>query len=333
MLTLNELQQRSIQLLPEVQRLFALGVEELPVLFSVRGKQREYFAPIYASNVCGSRCSYCAFHKGSGVQRITLTPKQAVQEALFLKERGYDSVYCLSGSFPEKDITKIGSMTEVNARVLRALSQVGLFPVLESSPFSQKNLESLLKSAGDYGRYVLFMETYNREAYRELHGGDPYKGDPERRLQQVELAFAAGWQELGIGALLGLNKEIPREIASVVAHCHYLQKECGVHKVTISVPRVNSGTDVEASKWKVSDETFIQAVFVLQALCPDAWIVLTGRESIAMRDRLIPHINQCIIGARGSTVPGGYTLGNKSRDGQFELVDKRSVEELQQKYR
>ncbi|MEK9151431.1 MAG: radical SAM protein [Patescibacteria group bacterium] len=332
MLTLLELRNQAAQLLLEVQKLLSMKVNELAALIPKRKLERQYFAPIYASNVCGASCPYCAFHKGSGVRRITLTFEQALQEALFLKGKGCDSAYCLTGSFPEKDIAKVGSMTEVNARVLRAIHQVGLFPVLESSPFSRDNLAALLESAGGRGRYVLFMEAYNQDVYRALHDNDPYKGNPEKRLQQVELALEAGWQEVGIGFLIGLNPNITEEVTSLVAHYRYLREERGVHTVTLSVPRVNPGTGVEATQWTIPDEMFTKVVFVLQILCPDAWIVLTGRESAALRDRLIPLINQCIIGVCGSTVPGGYTLGNDAQDGQFALLDRRSIKELRYKY-
>lgn len=331
MLTLRKLHHQAELLLPRVQRLLSMNVGDLLMVATKWGKKRQYFAPIYASNVCGASCPYCAFRKGSGARRITLTFEQALEEASFLKGKGYDSAYCLTGSFPEKDITKVGSMTEVNARALRAMHQVGLFPVLESSPFSSDNLKALLESAGGRGRYTLFMETYNQSVYRALHNNDPYKGDPEKRLQQVELALEVGWQEIGIGFLIGLNPNIEEEVASLAAHYRYLQEERGVRTVTLSLPRVNSGTGVEAARWAIPDEMFAKVVLVLQVLCPDAWIVLTGRESAEMRDKLIPHISRCIIGAHGSTVPGGYTLGNDVRDGQFILFDRRTIEELRQK--
>lgn len=329
MLKLSELHNRAASLLPAVRDLFHMDQSKLSAMLGAKEKERQYFAPIYGSNVCGASCPYCAFHKGSGIERITLTSEQALAEATFLKEKGYDAAYCLTGSFPEKTLGKIGSMTEVNARVLRAIHSVGLFPVLESSPFSPDNLRALLKCAGGFGRYVLFMETYNTDTYMALHGNDRYKGNPEKRLQQVEVAQKAGWKELGIGALLGLHKDIEAEIAGITAHYEYL-----VHtatKITISVPRINSATDVASSQWVIPDDLFLKAVIILQILCPDAWIVLTGRESPMMRDILFPLINRCIIGARGSTVPGGYVLNNNPRNGQFMLIDTRPLDILKRR--
>lgn len=277
------------------------------------------FAPIYMSSVCQATCTYCAFRKGNTIQRRTLKTEEAWAEAAFLQRLGYDAAYCLTGSF-------VGpAMTRVNAKGLRAICEAGLFPVLESSPFTLAEFGMLCEVIEGKGRYVLFQEVYDQILYATLHDpNDPFKGDPEARLGQLDLALDAQWPEVGIGMLIGLNPNLSFEVACLVAHYRYLL-ERGAKKVTISVPRLQPATGVELL-CSLSDEKFLAVVYALRILCPEADIVLTGRERADVRDVLRPVTN--IWGVHGSTVPGGYTLGRKAEDGQFMLTDRRTVEEI-----
>ncbi len=285
--------------------------------------RRQFFAPIYISNVCASHCAYCAFHAGSGVKRITLTREEASQEANFLKGQGYNGAYCLSGSWTEGSVSQIGSMAEVNSRGLAAIHRAGLFPILESSPFGEQNLRTLLKIVCGEGRYVLFQETYDPELYLKHHAGDPFKGNPDDRIDQMMRAVRAGWKEIGIGALLGLSPNLRQELACLIAHTKLLEEQ-GV-RVTVSVPRQTAGTGVTMMD-DVGDEDFLRAVYTLRVALPEVSIVLTGRETPDMRDRLWPVTD--IWGVRGSTVPGGYTLGRDPANGQFTLTDRRTIGEI-----
>lgn len=313
MLTVNALQH-----LLQVKKLMELTLHDLRKEVPARASELEFFAPLYVSNVCASSCPYCAFHKGNKIKRITLSYKQCVQEALYLKAKGLSSVYCLTGSWKAGNMHEKNSMTEVNGRGLRAIREAGLFPIMESSPFSEANFRELLNAAGGNGRFVLFQESYNPDVYLAIHKGDKYKGDPDARINQIDLAIKASWQEVGIGTLLGLNPNVNEEIAFLVAHYEYLRSQ--VQRVTISVPRINPGTGVLLQP-HVSDEQFQKVVHCIRLLCPEAKIVLTGRETKEIRDTLrdVTHI----WGVQGSTVPGGYTLGEQMKDGQFLLSDRR----------
>ncbi len=288
------------------------------------GLKREFFAPIYVSNVCAARCAYCAFRAGSGIARRTLTVDQTRQEVAYLAQKGYTHVYCLTGSF------NADRMTEVNARGIRAIVEAGMTPVLESGPFEESHLAMLWSLTRGTGRHTLFQEVYDESTYRELHGADRWKCDPNARLRQHEHAVAAGWNELGIGALLGLGPDLQMEIACILAHHELLMQELGVGRVAISVPRLQSGTGVQLHS-RCPDSVFFKAVLTLRILAPHAVLVLTARERAEMRDRLWPYTNSW--GAAGSTEPGGYTLwisdgAGHMPDGQFDLADRRSLAEI-----
>ncbi len=326
MLTLEVLFKNASLYTEEIKNLFSMDLEELrnrALAKSGRGKL-SFFAPIYVSSACKSKCGYCAFRRGNRIKRKTLTSKEITQEVAFIKKQGYSAIYCLSGSFREGNLNDKGSMTEINARGMKAIYEAGLFPVLESSPFSCANLNSLLNIINGEGRFVLFQECYNRNTYLEIHGSDIYKGNPDARIQQIDLAIDSGWPEVGIGILIGLHHDIVSEIACLIAHFDYL-KDRGARQVTISVPRINEAKGIQIRN-RSSDEMFLKSNYIIRILRPDAPIVLTGRESKQIRDLLRPVTD--IWGARGSTVPGGYTFENREDEGQFLLHDKRSISEL-----
>lgn len=326
MLTLQALFKKASSHVEEVRNLFSRELAELRemAIKVARRPELSFFAPIYVSNVCQSKCGYCAFRKGNKIKRRTLTFEEVRQEVAFLRAQGYSTIYCLSGSFPEGSLTKRGSMTEVNARGLRAIREAGLFPVLESSPFSPENFVALLSVAKGEARFVLFQESYDQTTYLGIHGGDIYKGDPDARLQQLDLALESGWPEVGIGVLIGLHHDVVSEIACLITHFDYL-KSRGARKVTISVPRINDATGIEIRD-RSSNEMFLRANYIVKIMRSEAPIVLTGRESEEIRDLLKPVTD--IWGVKGSTVPGGYTLGGRPENGQFLLCDKRSIAEL-----
>ncbi len=327
MLTLNKLERESKKHLSDVIDLFGLEFQELyrkAKLVKINKLPRlRFFAPLYVSSLCGSNCGYCGFRKGSGIKRKTLSLKECRKEVGYLAGQGLDTVYCLTGSFREGNIHKFGTMTEINSRGLLAIKEANLFPVLESSPFSLENLKSLLNVVRGDGRYVLFQECYNRSTYFKLHKGDRYKGTPDERLQQIDLAIQAGWPEVGIGFLVGLHDDIISELSYLISHYYYLKDK--VRKITISVPRITNARRIIIDSHS-SDETFLKTVCIVRLLCPDAYIVITGRETKNIRDNLkmITHI----WGVNGSTVPGGYTLGTDPSDGQFVVKDKRRVKEI-----
>jgi 2-iminoacetate synthase len=320
-MTIKTLTTNALHHLPEVSELMGLTLQTLREKVSLNSystPELEFFAPLYVSNVCASSCPYCAFRKENKIKRITLSYEQCLQEVLYLNAKGLSSVYCLTGSWKAGGINEINSMTEVNSRGLRAIREGGLFPIMESSPFSKSNFRELLETVDGNGRFVLFQEAYNPDVYLSIHKGDKHKGDPDSRINQINLAIKAGWPEVGIGTLLGLNPNVIEEISYIVAHYKFLLPQ--VRQITISVPRINPGTGIILSP-HISDEQFQKTVYCIRLLCPKAKIVLTGRETSQIRDSL-KHITH-IWGVQGSTVPGGYTLGEQVENGQFLLSDKR----------
>lgn len=297
------------------------------------------FSPVYVFDVCLANCRYCGYRKSNRMERTVLTEVEARAEAAFVAGTGCTAAYVLGGSLTAWDspwTSGLSRQGEFAARGLRAVRDAKLFPVLEMSPFSRNELEQLAAIAGP-GRYVLFQETYDVSAYLAEHddGGDTlrYKGRPEERVTQVATALAAGWRQVGVGAVLGMSPNLWLDVASVIAHARMLL-DLGAELVTISVPRLNPAKGAKTDA-RCSDDDFMRAVAIISILgrtyAPGRiQTVVTGRETPAMRDALAPLCD--VIGVRGSTTPGGYTVRPDAEGGQFDLVDRRTLPEIREAF-
>ena len=340
MLTLQEIHQEAKRLLPDIlvmTKSLADALLNQAIAAGPKGGCLETFSPIYLYNHCRAGCPYCGFASNQSGKRKVLTVEEMNSEARVVRDMGCEAVYLLGGSlvnYQDLKESQLSRQAEIARQGLKAVSSIGLFPVLEMSPFSRHEFKVLnqeiysIRSGG--GRFVLFQETYNEAFYRKLHGSKTrqFKGEPEERLEQVELALQAGWPEIGIGALFGLSTDVWFDVAHILAHAFALRK-MGARKVTISVPRLKpiAGQNFPA---KCSDENFIKlvAVFSLLGRAADNKIkvVITGRETKELRDRLSPCTD--IWGVRGSTVPGGYSQKLSTALSQFDLSDRRTLAEI-----
>lgn len=338
MITLERIREVADRLVPEVMGLASMDPAVACRVARELGPVCIYhqaFSPIYMFDVCLADCRYCGFRASNRIERTVLTEVQARAEAAFVAGMGCTAAYVLGGSLMAWDFPPLLGLSrqwEFAARGLRTVRNAGLFPVLEMSPFSRHEFEQLADVAGP-GRYVLFQETYDVQAYLAEHDDGKntlrYKGRPEERVTQVVTALATGWKQVGVGAVLGMSPNLWYDVASVIAHARMLL-DLGAELVTVSVPRLNSAEGAKTDA-RCNDDDFMRAVAIVsilgRAYAPGRiQVVLTGRETPAMRDFLSPIVD--IIGVRGSTTPGGYTVRSEATGGQFDLVDRRHLSEI-----
>jgi 2-iminoacetate synthase len=184
-----------------------------------------------------------------------------------------------------------------------------------------------LKKAG-IGTYQLFQETYHEPTYRLVHPAGP-KSNPDDRIAAIDRAFEAGIDDLGIGVLYGLY-DYRFETLALLEHIEALEDKFGLGPHTISVPRLEPALGSEFSKnspYKVSDEDFKKVVAILRLSVPYTGMILTTRETPAMRDELF-NLGISQISAESRTAPGGYTVDQEAQSSQFALSDGRSLDEI-----
>lgn len=332
-------------ILARAARLQGLGVEDAAALLSIRrpeqirrmmaaaesAKQRIYgkrmvmFAPLYTSNYCVNNCLYCGFRKDNRqLGRRRLSVAEICAETRILLQEGHKRLLVLSGETGDTDLASL-------QETLQAIYQVrengqGIRRInVEIAPLTKAQF-AVLKTCG-IGTYICFQETYDPELYRVYHPSGP-KADYRNRLFVMHRAMEAGIDDVGIGALFGLADH-RFETLALLRHAKELERcfQCGPH--TVSVPRIEPapGAPVaDAVPYPVDDDAFRTIIAVLRLALPYTGIILSTRESAALRHELFRYgVSQ--ISAGSKTAIGGYAE-NHAEEGQFALGDLRPMEEV-----
>lgn len=290
----------------------------------VFGKRIVIFAPIYLSNHCVNNCLYCGFRKDNkGAVRKALTIDEVIQEANALAAKGFKRVLLVCGE--DNRISGIEYIIEAVDAIYR---NTGIRIVHVNAPPMEIGGLRRLKAAG-VGVYQVFQETYHRPTYEVMHTSGK-KRDYDYRLDAVDRAMEGGFEDVGIGALLGLY-DYKYEVLATIAHSQHLYKRFGSYAHTISAPRLRpaDGSPITTAPYPVSDIEFKKIVAAYRLAAPSAGIVISTREGAGLRDEVMG-IGASQISAGSKTEPGGYLL-NKNRSkagGQFSTSDHRSMEDM-----
>ncbi|MEE9542302.1 MAG: radical SAM protein, partial [Thermodesulfobacteriota bacterium] len=254
--------------------------------------------------------------------RKALTPDEAVKEAAILESKGFKRVLLVLGEDPSLGVDYITG-------VVRAIyNGTGMRIVhVNAAPMSVEDFYEL-KSAG-VGLYQSFQETYHRETYAQVHPTGA-KRDYDKRLEVLDRALEAGFNDVGIGALLGLYDH-RFDCLATIAHSKHLYKKFKAHAHTVSVPRLRpaEGSAMDSGEFSVSDKDMERVVSVYRLALPTAGVVVTTRESESLRASLIG-AGASQMSAASSTAPGGYGEGEGEADilEQFSTNDRRTLEEV-----
>ena len=260
------------------------------------GRTMRMFAPLYLSNECINNCAYCGFSRDNAILRVTLEIEQVATEARHLAEQGFRNVLLVAGEHPK--FVSGGYMQKCIERLSQEIPSLSL----EVAPMETEEYRPLVR-AGAEG-LVVYQETYDREAYRELHTAGPKK-DYDWRLDTAERGYAAGFRRIGIGVLFGLS-EWRAEALALAAHLFHLQRVCWKSQLTVSMPRLRPAAGSFEPKHPFCDREFTQLLCALRITFPQVSIVLSTREPELLRDALAP-LGVTMMSAGSHTEPGGYT--------------------------
>jgi 2-iminoacetate synthase len=289
----------------------------------VFGRRIVLFAPLYLSNECSNSCLYCGFRRENReARRITLSPEEAAAEARFLEKKGFNRLLLVCGEHPDR--TRPSYIADVLQAIYRGTGMRILH--VNAAPMTVAELRGL-KDAGA-GVYQVFQETYHPQTYTAMHPSGA-KADYAWRLTCMDRAIEAGFGDVGIGALLGLY-DYRFEVLSVLRHAEHLLETFGTFPHTISVPRFKKafGSPLPAAPHPVSDAEFERIVIVYRLSVPSAGVVVTTRESGALRERILD-IGASQISAGSKTDPGGYAEAVRRHEAeQFVVDDTRPMEEI-----
>lgn len=267
----------------------------------VFGKRFVLFAPLYLSNYCTNNCLYCGFRKDNkNAVRKTLVIDEIVQEAKILEAKGFKRILLVCGEDP-----KVSGIEYIIEAVCAIYRNTGIRIIHVNAPPMEIADLKRLKASG-VGVYQIFQETYHRPTYEIMHPSGK-KRDYDYRLNVMDRAMEAGFEDVGIGSLLGLY-DYKFDVLAAIAHSRHLFERFGAYAHTISVPRLRpaDGSPVETAPFPVSDMEFEKVVAIYRLAVPSAGIVVSTREGARLRDEVI-HIGASQISAGSKTEPGGYT--------------------------
>ena len=301
------------------------------VKHAIYGRRLVLFAPVYLANHCSNNCLYCGFRKDNrAMKRRTLTMDEIRREIELLTRQGHKRILMLTGEHPAR--SPLDYLLEAIGAAYAVKTDGGRGEIrrinVEIAPLSVPDFKRL-KGAG-IGTYVLFQETYHRETYARMHPAGP-KADYVFRLHAMDRALEAGLNDVGIGALLGLY-DFRFEVLAMLAHARHLDRTFGIGPHTISVPRIEPAHNAPAANavpHPVADRDFQRLVAILRLAVPYTGIILSTRETAAMRNALFGlGVSQISAGSR--TQPGGYgdEAANPADEQQFALGDTRSLDEV-----
>ena len=290
---------------------------------AIYGDRLVFFAPLYLSNYCVNDCGYCGFHASNKSPRKKLTMDEIREQAGFLIDMGHKRLLLELGEDPDNNsidylleaIDAIYSVKSGKGEIRRVNVNVAATTV--------ENYKRL-KSKG-IGTYQLFQETYHRQTYEAIHKGP--KSSYERQLCAMNNAFEAGIDDVGLGALFGLY-DWRFEVLALITHARFLVNTFGVGPHTISVPRFRPASTVEMPPaHPVSDDDFLKLIAILRIAVPYTGMIITTRERPEIREIAFrTGITQ--TSAASSTAPGGFGKKRSKESQQFDLADKRSLDEI-----
>lgn len=280
------------------------------------GRTMQLYAPLYLSNECVNRCTYCGFSQELSIARTTLTVTQVVTEANYLHAEGFRHILLVAGEAPRI----------VNLEYLEAVAEA-LRPKFDSlsievGTFSLDGYKRLV-AAGIDG-LALYQETYLPDVYRRVHLAGP-KNRFDRRIRAMDNGGTAGFRSLGIGALLGLG---PWQLEAfyLAMHGRELSRRHWRSKLSVSFPRIRNNAGGTLAPHSVTDRDLVQMICAMRLGFPDAELVLSTREPADLRDCLMGlGITRMSAGSR--TNPGGYVEDHCTGE-QFSIEDERSPSEV-----
>ena len=310
---------------PEIlNKIYALAEE---IKLAYYGNRIVIFAPLYLSNYCINGCVYCPYHmKNKNIPRKKLTQEEVRQEVIALQDMGHKRLAIEAGEDPQNNpieyilecIKTIYSIQHKNGAIRRVNVNIAATTVEEYR---------MLKEAG-IGTYILFQETYHKESYLKLHPTGP-KHDYNYHTEAMDRAMEGGIDDVGLGVLFGLEL-YKYEFAGLLMHAEHLEAVHGVGPHTISVPRLKHADDIDPSAFDngISDEIFAKLCALIRIAVPYTGMIISTRESQAVREKVIRLGVSQISGASRTSV-GGYTKEERPTDTeQFDVSDQRTLDEV-----
>lgn len=152
------------------------------------------------SNICRCNCFYCGLRKdNTAVQRYRMTFEEILLLAQKAKDFGYKTVVLQSGEDAYFDTDKM-------CRIIQEIKELDLALTLSIGEKSYEEYKAYKDAGAD--RYLLRIETTDRELYKKLHPSMSF----ENRVRCLNDLKTLGF-EVGTGCLVGLPHQSDESLA------------------------------------------------------------------------------------------------------------------------
>lgn len=301
---------------PYLEQMAALSKQYTEARF---GRTMSMFIPLYLTNSCTNSCIYCGFHISNPMPRTILTEEEMVNEFKAIKELGpFENLLMVTGENPAK------AGVDYLAKALDLAKPYFSNLKLEVMPLKAEEYE-LLTHHGLNG-IICFQETYHKDNYKIYHPRG-MKSNFDWRVNGFDRMGQAGVHSIGMGVLIGLEKEWRTDITMMAIHLRYLQKHYWRTKYSVNFPRMrpseNGGFQPNVV---LADRELAQATFAMRIFDHDVDISYSTREPADLRDHMAT-LGVTTMSAASKTEPGGYFSYPQTLE-QFHVSDERSVEEV-----
>ncbi len=283
------------------------------------GRTMSMFIPLYITNSCTNSCIYCGFHVANKMRRTILTPEEIVQEYKAIKRLGpFENLLIVTGENPAK------AGVPYLAKALDLAKPYFANLKIEVMPLATEDYKELTHHG--MNGVICFQETYHRENYKTYHPRG-MKSNFEWRVNGFDRMGQAGVHSIGMGVLIGLEKEWRTDLTMMARHLRYLQKRYWRTKYSVNFPRMcpaeNGGFQPNCV---MTDRELAQLTFAMRIFDHDVDISYSTRERADYRDHMAT-LGVTTMSAGSKTEPGGYFTYPQALE-QFEVSDPRSVDEV-----
>ncbi|GHV27358.1 [FeFe] hydrogenase H-cluster radical SAM maturase HydG [Synergistales bacterium] len=284
----------------------------------IYGSRIVLFAPLYVSDYCVNKCAYCGYSCNNEFTRRRLTMDEIRGEAEILERMGHKRLAIEAGEDPVNcpidyilDTIKTLYDMKVGTGEIRRVN-------INIAATTDENYRKL-HDVG-IGTYILFQETYHEPTYRRTHKAGP-KSNFNYHLTAFDRAMRSGIDDVGAGVLFGLH-DWRFEVLGLMLHNRHLDENYGAGFHTISMPRLCKAEGMDMSDYELlSDEDFKRVVATVRIAVPYTGMIISTRESAAMRKELI-RLGISQVSGGSSVEVGGYASRIEGGE-QFTVADNR----------
>ncbi len=312
---------------PELIEEIKQGAKQLKE--KVYGQRIVLFAPLYIGNLCTNNCAYCGYKASNHtMKRVTLEKEDLIAQVKALEDTGQKRLILVYGEHPKYDARFIAETVQTVYSVKSGPGEIRRVNI-NAAPLDIDGFRIVKDS--HIGTYQVFQETYHEETYHKVHLSGQ-KRNFEWRLTALDRAQEAGIDDVGIGALFGLY-DWRFEVMGLVRHTNHFEAVYNVGPHTISFPRIQYASELDIDKnHLVKDDEFTRLVAILRLAVPYTGLILTARETAAIRDEILQFGVSQIDGGTNIEM-GGYSKKKSGNNQdidfeQFQINDNRSLNEI-----